>query len=109
GCRALCPDAVAPERWPLSLARSYPATAQTENAGSPDRTSSQTGNPASGFDDLRGCALDRSDEPRVIKPNRGPNKNCSSAAHRNFPPRIQSAMGGKLACDERDAQPAWEE
>ena len=34
-------------------------------------------------------------------------QNPSSAAHRDFPPRIQPAVGGTVACDERDAQPAW--
>jgi class 3 adenylate cyclase len=29
------------------------------------------------------------------------------AAHRNFPPRLQPAVGGTVACDEPDAQPAW--
>jgi hypothetical protein len=31
----------------------------------------------------------------------------SSAAHRNFPPRVQRALGWTVACDELGAQPAW--
>ena len=34
--------------------------------------------------------------------------NSSSAARRNFPPRVQRAMGRTVACDEPYAQPAWE-
>ena len=35
-------------------------------------------------------------------------QNPRGAAHRNFPPRVQRAVGGTVACDEPDAQPAWE-
>ena len=34
-------------------------------------------------------------------------KTLQVAAHRNFPPRVQRAVGGTVACDEPDAQPAW--
>ena len=31
----------------------------------------------------------------------------SGAAHGNFPPRVQRAVGWRVACDEPGAQPAW--
>ena len=37
-------------------------------------------------DDLRGCALGRSDEPGSARPGGGPDYNPSGAARRNFPP-----------------------
>jgi hypothetical protein len=40
-----------------------PAAAQAKNAGSPDLTTCGIGKPATGADDLRGCALDRPHEP----------------------------------------------
>ena len=43
----------------------------------------------------------------ALRPDRGPNQNSSGAADRNFPPRVQRAVGGTVACDEPDAQPAW--
>ena len=59
------------------------------------------------LDDFRGCALDRSNEPRGSRPDRGPDQNPSGAPHRNFPSRVQCAVGGPAACDDPDAQPAW--
>ena len=71
GCRTLCRDAVAAERWTLSRARSCPAAAPAKNAGSADGTSCEISGPATGADDLRGCALDRPDEPRSVRSDRG--------------------------------------
>ena len=34
-------------------------------------------------------------------------KTLRGAADRNFPPGVQRAVGGTVACDELDAQPAW--
>ena len=34
-------------------------------------------------------------------------KTLSGAAHRNFPPRVQRAVGWTVACDEPGTQPAW--
>ena len=34
-------------------------------------------------------------------------KTLPVTAHRNVPPRVQRAVGGTVACDEPDAQPAW--
>ena len=48
-------------RYPaLELA---PQQRRQKNARSPDRTTCRIGKPAAGADDLRGCTLDRSDEP----------------------------------------------
>jgi len=91
GCRAARRDAVAPERWTLSRARFDPGTAQTENVGSADGTACAIGQPATGADDLRGCALDRPHEPGSVRSDGGSNKNSSGAAHRNLPPRVQGA------------------
>ena len=38
--------------------------------------------------------------------DRGSNQNSPGTGHRNFPPRVQRAVGGTVACDEPDAQPA---
>ena len=66
-------DAVAPERWTLSRARTGSAAAQAKNAGSPDRTTCGIGKPASGADDLRGRALDRPHELGSVRSGRGSN------------------------------------
>ena len=34
-------------------------------------------------------------------------KTLPRAAHRNFPPRVQRAVGGTVACDEPNAQSPW--
>ena len=107
GRRAVCRDAVAPERWTLSRARPCPEqrrqktlealTAQLaglarqqpvlmifEDAHWTDPTSLEA----------FGRTVDRI-------------KTLPVAAHRNFPPRVQRAVGGTVACDEPGAQPAW--
>ena len=50
-----------------------PATAQAKNAGSADGASRGIGKPATGADDLRGCALDRPHEPGSVRSDGGPN------------------------------------
>ena len=65
------------------------------------------GKPATGPDDLRGCALDRSHEPRSARSDRRSDQNSSGAPRRNFPPRVQRALGGATTRDEPDAKSAW--
>src|SRR5262249_16357653 len=59
GCRALCRDAVAAERWTLSRGRAHPAAAPAKNAGSTCLANRSPGPLHSGADGLRGCALVR--------------------------------------------------
>ena len=49
-----------------------PGAAQAKNAGSADVATRGIGAPATGADDLRGCALGRSDEPGSARSDRGP-------------------------------------
>ena len=64
GRRTVCRNAVAAERWTLSHARTDPAAAAAENAGSAYCASGGAVASKSGADDFRGCALDRPHEPR---------------------------------------------
>ena len=56
----------------------------------------------------RRCALGRSDEPRSVRPDRRSNPSASGPADRDLPPRVQRAVGGAVASDEHNAEPAWE-
>ena len=78
GRGTLCRDAVAAERRTLSRARPDPAAAPAENAGSAHLATGGAGTPKSGADDLRGCALDRPDEPGSVRSDGGPDSNPSA-------------------------------
>ena len=58
-------------RYPAAPTR--PAAAQAKNAGSLDGTTRGAGTPETSADDLRRCALDRSDELGSVRPDGGPN------------------------------------
>ena len=64
GRGALCRHAVAAERWTLSGTRTDTATAPAKNAGRARCADRRLRTPKSGADDLRGCTLDRPNEPR---------------------------------------------
>ena len=86
GCRTLCRDAVAAERWTLSGARPDPGAAPAENAGSARFHKMEALTRAkSGADDLRGCALGRPDELGSVRSGGGPDSNPSRAADRDVP------------------------
>ena len=46
-------------------------------------------------------------ESGSVRSDGGPNQSPSGPAHRNFPPRVQRAVGWTVACDQPGAQPAW--
>ena len=48
---------------------------------------------ATGADDLRRCALGRSDEPGSVRSIGGPDSLSSCAADCDFPPRVRAALG----------------
>ena len=75
GRGTVCRDAVAAERWTLSHARTDAAAAPAENAGSAYCATGGAVAVQSGADDLRGCALDRPDEPGSAWSDRGSDKN----------------------------------
>ena len=58
----------------------------------------------SGADDLRGCALGRSDEPGSAGSDGGPHQNASGPADRDFPARVRRAVARTVTRDEPDAQ-----
>ena len=61
--RTACRNAFAAERWSLSDAPTGPAATATEDPGSANCANGGAVAHQSGPDDLRGCALDRPDEP----------------------------------------------
>ena len=72
-------------------------TAQTRGVGAP----------AAGADDFGGCPLGGPYEPGSVRPGCRPDSISLRSAGRNVPSRVQRAVGGPVACDEPDAQPAW--
>ena len=68
----LCRNVVAAERWTLSVARNGTAAAAAENDGSANCANGGAVARQPRADDLRGCALDRPDEPGSPWPNSGP-------------------------------------
>ena len=93
GRRAVRRDAVAAERRTLSRARSDPAAAPAENAGSARFADGSAGAPKSGADDLRGRALDRPHQPGSVRSDGGPDRGSSRAADRDVPAGIRSRPG----------------
>ena len=65
------------------------------------------GAPAAGADDFGGCPLGGPYEPGSVRPGCRPDSISLRSAGRNVPSRVQRAVGGPVACDEPDAQPAW--
>ena len=107
GCRALCRDAVAAERWTLSGARIAPGAAPAENARSADGANGRADTQEPGAHDLRGRALDRPHVPGIVRPGRGPDPEPPGAADRDLPPGVRAALDRAAACDGADHQPAW--
>ena len=93
GRRALCRDAVAAERRPLSRAQFHAAAAPAKNARSAGRANRGDGAPQSGADDLRRCALDRSDEPGSARSGGGPDRDPSRSGDRDVPAGIRRRPG----------------
>ena len=69
GRHAICRDAFAPERRPLSRTRSDAAATTPENAGSAHFASGRADTRKSGADDLRRRALDRPHQPGSARPD----------------------------------------
>ena len=102
GRGSVCRDAVAAERWTLSRARADPgSSAGKERWKRSLHNLRDLARQQSGADDLRGCALDRPDEPGSVRSGRGPDCNPSGAADRDVPAGVRSALGRTAACDER--------
>ena len=57
-----------------------------------------------GADDLRGCALDRPDEPGGVRPDSGPDPTLARIAPRHVPARVRSALDRAAACHLPDDQ-----
>ena len=106
GRRTVCRNAVAAERWTLSHARTGPAAATTENAGSAHCANGGAVAVQSGADDLRGCALDRPDEPGSARSDRGPDKNPWRVADRYVPTGVRAAVDWTASRHRTHSQPA---
>ena len=92
GCRAVCRDAVAAERWTLSRARPSPGAAAARNDEGAHCTNRGADAPDTRADDLRGCALDRPHEPRSVRSGGGSDRDPPRTADRDVPPGVRAAV-----------------
>ncbi len=88
-----------PGRWTLSRARIDAATAPSKNARSPPYPDGSADTPSSGADDLRRCALDRSDELGSTRSGGGSDREPSRASDRDVPAGIRAALDRTSARD----------